>query len=59
MTFDERNRIHAAIEKQVTECTDMTVSTGGLGNNFDPQDVGDSWEVQVRVRISKIATGVE
>lgn len=52
MTLDERNKIHAAIEQEL-ESTDLEYEVGGAYNDFEPIDCGDSWEVQIRVKIKK------
>lgn len=53
MKLDTRNKIHAAIEDEITGGTPLQVETGGEYNDFVPIDDGDYYEVQIRVRVSK------
>jgi hypothetical protein len=54
MTLDERNRIHATIERYV-ERTGLEVETGGGWTKQigDVEDGEDHWEVPVVIRIPK------
>ena len=54
MTLDERNKIHATIERYV-ERAGLEVETGGgfLKTIGDVEDQDDMWEVPVVIRIPK------
>jgi hypothetical protein len=55
MLLDERNKIHAAIE-EACERAGLEVETGGgwMKRIGDIVDDGDTWEVPVVVKISKV-----
>jgi hypothetical protein len=54
MTLDERNRIHAAIERYA-ERAGLEIETGGGFMKIigDVEDADDMWEVPVVIRIPK------
>jgi hypothetical protein len=54
MTLDERNQIHAAIER-CAERAGLEAETGGgwLKRIGDVEDAEDAWEVPIVIRIPK------
>lgn len=54
MTGDERNRIHATIER-LAERVGLEAETGGGFQKIigDVEDDGDMWEVPIVIRIPK------